>query len=59
MEAEGRQAGHVKGRVYASYAQAAGPVLVTIIFISFILMQVQPHIFEALTHFIIIDMHWS
>ncbi len=37
---EARQTGHVKPRVYTAYAMAAGPFLVSVIFISLTLMQV-------------------
>lgn len=39
---EARQTGHVKPRVYASYASAAGTFLVSIIAISLTLMQASP-----------------
>jgi len=39
---EARQIGHVKPRVYASYARAAGTFLVSIIAISLTLMQASP-----------------
>jgi hypothetical protein len=38
-EEEGRETGHVKARVYGAYAQAAGPVMVALILLSFVCMQ--------------------